>query len=236
MDAAKKPLLSVIIPVYNEKNTVWKMIEKVYNVEINKEIIVVCDGSADGTREVLKELEKKGKFRKTTYLYHKKNLGKGAAVRTGLDIARGEITIVQDADLEQDPGDYHALIKPIVSGKEKVVFGSRFKSSKPKLVLLSKIANMVVTFLANALYDAGITDAACGYKVMPTSLYRSLNLKSSGFDICPETIVKLKKRKIPIYEVPVKFFPRGKKSGKKIKWQDGFVAVYSYFKYLFIWN
>lgn len=231
MASTKKPLVSVIIPVFNEKKTIVKILEKVNKVNISKEVIVVCDGSTDGTREIVKNKRNHSVLTRVKVIFHKKNYGKGKAIRTGLKHAQGEILIIQDGDLEQDPQDYHELVKPIQQGNSQVVFGSRFKQGKVKIGFLSKAANLVVTFLANSLFSANITDAACGYKVMPTSIYKRLKLESDGFEVCPETIVKVKKLGFQITEVPVKFFPRSKEEGKKIRWTDGFKAIFTYFKY-----
>ncbi len=226
------PELSVLIPCYNEKSTILEVIRRVKEVPIEKEIIVVSDGCTDGTRQLLKQAAHNfGGFRA---VYHKRNLGKGCAIRSALKKARGRFVIIQDADLELDPYDYPELLRPVRGGKATVVFGSRFKVNSASISPMSRLGNFVVTTLANLLYGMKISDEACCYKVMPTELMRSLNLHSSHFDFCPEVTAKLRKRGYKICEVPVQFNPRTVSQGKKIGWKDGFEAVWTLIKYRFI--
>ncbi|MBN1823305.1 MAG: glycosyltransferase family 2 protein [Endomicrobiales bacterium] len=227
-----RPKISVIVPCYNEKNTIMEILTRVEAVKIDKEMIVVCDGSTDGTKELLKAKEAGFAAKGTKVLYNEKNMGKGAAIRRGLSVANGEIVITQDADLELNPDSYEKLLEPFKKG-EKVVFGSRFLENPPKIAFYSKFANWLVTFLANILYGARITDEACGYKVMSLEIYRSLELESNGFDFCAEVTAKVRKKGYRIHEVPVSFKPRTYKEGKKIQWVNGFETVWKLLKYRF---
>lgn len=224
--------ISVIIPCYNEKGTILTLLNKVRAVSIPKEIIVVCDGSTDGTRELLEEEYRTHGGPDFKVLYSERTNGKGSSIRMGLSVAEGEIVIIQDADLELNPEDYFRLLQPFKDGAQ-VVFGSRFRMNKPKIALYSHFANWCVTFLSNVLYGAKLTDAACCYKVMRLELYRSLRLECNGFDFCPEVTSKVRKKGYSIVEVPVQFNPRSFKEGKKIQWKHGFEAVWKLIKYRF---
>ncbi|MFH1369615.1 MAG: glycosyltransferase family 2 protein [Elusimicrobiota bacterium] len=225
--------LSVIIPCYNEKNTILKLLELVRKVPISKEIIIVCDGSTDGTRDLLTREIKKAADDSFCVVFHETNKGKGASIQSGLKAARGKIVITQDADLELNPEDYIHLLRPFKNDAE-VVFGTRFANGYGNMPSYSKFANWCVTFLANILFNANISDEACGYKVMNLELYKSLNLECEGFDICPEITAKVCRKNIKIHEVPVKFNPRSFHEGKKIHWRHGFEAVWKLLKYRFI--
>lgn len=234
MNAAEPKLkLSVIVPCYNEKDTVLQVIDKVAALPLpmDKELVIVCDGSTDGTRELLKE-----RFPADTDLvkviYHEKNLGKGAAVRSGAAAAAGDYLIVQDADLELDPEDYRPLLEPILERRAEVVFGSRSRKGFAKLRFLSLLANHIVTGLTNLLYGSRLTDQACGYKVMPVRLFNELDLRSKGFEFCAEVTAKvLKTGRHQISEVDVDYHPRSYAQGKKIRWLDGFIVVWNLLKY-----
>ncbi len=224
--------VSVVIPVFNEERTIERVVEAVIKASVlglKKEIIVVNDGSRDGTEEVLTRLKKK---HNNLRVFKKKNGGKGSALRLGIKKATGSIIIPQDADLELGPTSYAKLIRPIVDGETEVVFGYRswWRTAIP---VHSKAANLMVTLLANWLYGADIKDEACGYKVMTTSLYKSLNLQSDGFEICPETLAKLRKLGYSIRSVPIRFTPRKFNEGKKINFHDGFNAIWSLIKFRF---
>ena len=223
--------LSVIIPVYNEKKTINEIIKKVKRVKISKEIIIVDDGSTDGTRDFLKKL----KDDEIRVFFHKKNYGKSHAVRVGIKETKGEIVIIQDADLEYDPQDYYNLIKPILNGKIKVVYGTRFPKGRdhPSLFNLFYLANKVLTTMANVLYKANITDEPTCYKIFDANVIKSLNLKSERFEFCPEVTAKVKKKGFKIYEVPISYFPRTTSEGKKINWKDGVEAIWTLVKYRF---
>ena len=227
--------LSVIIPAYNEKETISKIISRVRAVKIPKEIIIVDDGSTDGTRDILKKL----KFKDVKIILQDRNYGKGYAIRTGIKRTTGDIIIIQDADLEYDPQDYPALIDPIVKGKAKVVYGTRFpkRPGHPSLLhpylKLSNpyyLANKILTTAANLLYNANITDEPTCYKVFSSDVLKDINLKCIRFEFCPEVTAKVRKKGHKIYEVPISYHPRSVKEGKKINWKDGFEALWTLIK------
>lgn len=222
---------SIIIPVYNEEKTIEKILKKVLASPIEKEVIVVNDGSNDKTLKIL------GKYKKEiTYVSHQKNLGKGRAIRTGLKYASGEIVLIQDADLEYDPSDYQNLIKPIIEKKAKVVFGSRWLGKRRGKPSLFYFGTQLLTWVTNLLYGTKITDESCGYKVFETKLLKSLKLESKRFEFCPEVTAKLAKKGVQIAEVPIKYTPRSMSEGKKIKWRDGIFALLTLIKYRFAWE
>ena len=219
--------LSVIMPVFNEISTVGEILKKVRRQKINKEIIVVDDFSTDGTRELLKDEENN----ETTIIFHPRNSGKGRAIRTGLNHVSGDIVIIQDADLEYDPRDYHKLIAPIITGAAGVVYGSRvltenFQKSYHRYYLGGRI----LTFLTNFLYQSTITDEPTCYKVFKTEIIKNIRLTCEGFEFCPEVTAKLLKKGYDIYEVPVSYSPRSFDGGKKIKCKDGVIAIFTLFK------
>ncbi|MBN2545294.1 MAG: glycosyltransferase family 2 protein [Spirochaetes bacterium] len=224
-------MLSVIIPVYNEIKFLEELLEKVENVkDIEKEIIIVDDGSIDGTEEILKKLKNKYKV-----IFHEKNMGKGAAIKTGISQAHGDIIIVQDADLEYEPNDYHRLIKPIVDGKAKVVYGSRFLSKNQVIKYkLNWLATKLLNYMVLFLYFHKITDEPTCYKTFDAKLIKSIKLKGDRFDWEPEVTAKILKKGIKIHEVPISYYPRSFKEGKKIGWKDGFQAIWTLIKYRFI--
>lgn len=220
--------LSVIIPAYNEKSVIRELIDKVKNVPLEKEIIVVDDFSLDGTREILKSINDE----RVKVLYHNKNEGKGACVRTGLKYATGDLVIIQDADLEYNPGDYPKLIKPILDKEASVVYGSRFLGSpRNSFGFLQFVANKFLTALTNFLYGARLTDMETCFKVFPIDLVRDLKIESNGFDLEVELTAKVLRRRISISEVPIFFKRRGYREGKKIAPRDGLVAIFKLLKY-----
>lgn len=216
--------LSVIIPVYNEANTILEIISRVRNVQVGmeKEIIVVDGASSDGTRDRLKQEEGSPD---TKIIYEDRREGKGAAVRKGLAAATGDISLIQDADLEVSPEEYPDLLKHIVSGETDVVFGSRFLGGA-KFRAASLFANKVILFLANLLYGTRLTDILTCYKVFRTSLVKDMRFECRGFDFDSELAVKLLKRGIRIMEIPISYVPRTYGEGKKINWKDGFRSVH----------
>lgn len=217
--------VSVIIPVYNEIKTVEEIIKRVESVNIDKEIIAVDDGSTDGSLDILTKLADEGRIK---FIQHQKNLGKGAAIKTGLKMAMGDIIIVQDADLETDPQDFYKLTKPIINGKTKAVFGFR-TTQKPTSIYWW--GGKMVSFITKVLYGGDIKDVNNGYKIMTRDLWRDLDLKSNHFQICEEITAKLLKRKEKIIQVPTKYFPRTKKEGKKLGFKDGLVSIWTLIKF-----
>ncbi|MFZ5858135.1 MAG: glycosyltransferase family 2 protein [Chloroflexota bacterium] len=224
--------LSVIIPVYNEVGNIEEILKRVRATKKASEIIVVDDGSHDGTRDVLKELDGKDKVR---VILHEKNQGKGAAVRTGMDAAQGEIMLIQDADLEYDPRDYGILLQPLEEGIADVVYGSRFLGGPRRVTMYwHMIANKMLTFMTNILYDTILSDMETGYKVFRRKVVDGMKIRAKRFDFEPEFTAKVLKRHYRIYEVPISFNPRDYSQGKKIKLKDAFEAVWTLLKYRFV--
>ncbi|HXI26647.1 MAG TPA: glycosyltransferase family 2 protein [Pyrinomonadaceae bacterium] len=226
--------LSVLMPVYNEARTIKEIIERVREVNLNKEIIVVDDGSSDGTVAVLKS-EIEGKVPDVRVFYSPRNQGKGAAVRRAIKEATGDVCVVQDADLEYDPQEYFQLLEPIIDGRADAVFGTRFMGGGPHRVHLfwHYVGNQFLTTISNAFSNLNLTDMETCYKLMRTELAQSLPLRANGFDIEPELTLKLAKAGARIYEVPISYSGRSYAEGKKINWKDGFKALYSIFRYRF---
>lgn len=226
--------LSVLIPVYNEEKTIKKVINLVKKSDtgsVKKEIIVVDDGSTDKTLEVLKRI--KG----VKLMAHKKNSGKGAAIRTAIRHATGDIIIVQDADMEYDPNDYKALIKPIIEGKAKVVYGSRRlkKENRKHSGFSFYLGGIGLTVITNILYpQLHITDEPTCYKVFRADVLKSLSLRCKRFEFCPEVTAKIARKGVKICEVPISYYPRSVKEGKKINWRDGIEAIWTLLRYRFL--
>ncbi|HLA08103.1 MAG TPA: glycosyltransferase family 2 protein [Anaerolineales bacterium] len=224
--------LSVVIPVYNEENNIREILKRVQAAKLAKEILVVDDGSKDGTRTILKKLDGKGKVR---VIYHERNQGKGAAVISGLKAAKGEILLIQDADLEYDPRDYPALLKPIEEGLADVVYGSRFLGGPHRVTMFwHLVANQLLTLMTNILYNTILTDMETGYKVFRRKVIENMKLRAKRFDFEPEFTAKVLKQKYRIFEVPISFNPRDYSQGKKIKLRDAFEAVWTLLKYRFV--
>ena len=226
--------LSILIPVYNEIRTIEKIIQKVKEQEIKKiQIIVVDDGSTDGTKEFLK----KSLYKKVDkIIYHKKNKGKGAAIRSAQKKIIGDIVIIQDADLEYDPKDYKKLIEPIILGHASVVYGSRVLkkkryNSKSFISLYRIFFNHMLTILSNILNNQKLTDAHTCYKVFDSKLFKQINLQENGFAFCPEITTKISNLNIDIIELPIAYKGRSYKQGKKISYKDGVEAIISIIKY-----
>jgi len=221
--------LSIIIPVYNEVKTVEEVIEKVKKLKIDKEIVVVDDGSIDGSRELLKEI--KG----IKLILHERNIGKGGAVRTGLDNIDGDVVVIQDADLEYDPEDFLEMMNEIEKG-EKVVYGSRFLGKKFKKVILylHYKGNQFLSLLTSLLYFRKITDMETCYKMFRKEVMEGVKLRARGFDLEPEITAKILKRGYKIKEVPISYNARGFKEGKKITWKDGIKAGWYLLRYRFV--
>ena len=223
------PKLSVVIPVYNEKKSLLEIIQRVQSVPIEKEIILVDDFSTDGTRDLLHDLEKQ-EFK---VLYHEKNKGKGAALRTGFQHATGEFVIVQDADLEYDPNDYPKLLQPILDGKADVVYGSRFSGHRSNMTSLHTLGNLFLTGITNLFYRTSITDMETCYKLFRRETIQGIRIECNRFNFEPEVTAKLLKRGLRIVEVPISYSGRSFSEGKKITWRDGFSAVWTLIKYRF---
>ncbi|HIC90839.1 MAG TPA: glycosyltransferase family 2 protein [Syntrophaceae bacterium] len=216
-------LVSVIIPVYNEKNTIEEIIERVYSTAIPKEIIVVDDGSTDGTKEILKTINREG----LKVFFHDINRGKGACIKTAIKHVKGDIVIIQDADLEYDPSEYPNLLSPILEGKADAVYGSRFLGGPHRVLFFwHYVGNKILTTFSNMLTDLNLTDMETGYKVFRAEVIKSLNLRSERFGFEPEVTAKLAKGKYRIYEVPISYWGRDYLEGKKITWKDGIAALW----------
>jgi glycosyltransferase involved in cell wall biosynthesis len=223
--------LSVIIPVFNEVQNIEEILKRVQATALAWEIVVVDDDSKDGTRDLLHQLDGKDGLR---VIFHDRNQGKGAAVRTGLQAARGDLLLIQDADLEYSPRDYPALLKPIDEDIADVVYGSRFLGGPRRATMFwHMIANHLLTFLTNILYDAILSDMETGYKVFRREVLDGMKLRSNHFNFEPEFTAKVLKRHYRIYEVPISFNPRDYSEGKKIKFHDAFDAVWTLLKYRF---
>ncbi len=232
--------LSVVIPAYNEIDSIQEILKRVSEVEtgLEKEIIIVDDCSKDGTREFLEKIRNGGKevlelmptkdARSFKVIFHEQNAGKGGALRTGFSHVTGDIMIVQDADLEYDPGDYTRLLRPILDGEADVVYGSRFLGRKrPEGILFSSfIANRILTFISNILTGLRLTDMETCYKVIKSSILREIELTSDRFGIEPEITARLAKKKIRLVELPISYHGRDHEAGKKINWKDGLSAIY----------
>jgi len=223
--------LSVIIPVYNEAATIQEILKQVRAVGLAYEIIVVDDGSTDRTRELLKAEENQPG---TVVIYHDRNQGKGAAVRTGFDRATGEILLIQDADLEYDPRDYPVLLRPIEEGRVKVVYGSRFLGPRKAMLFWHMLGNKALTLLTNVLYNTILSDMETCYKVFKADAIKGIPLRSRRFEFEPEITAKVLKRGHRIFEVPISYYGREYTEGKKITWREGPKAVWTLIKYRFV--
>jgi len=222
--------LSVIIPVFNEKNTIKKILEKVKKLPFVNDMVVVDDGSVDGTTKILRNFPKQKKIK---IIFNKKNQGKGFAVRTALMYVKGKYVIIQDADLEYDPREFPLLLKPIKEGKAEVVYGSRFTGEHRNMFFWHMQANKFLTLVTNILYNTTLSDMETCYKLFPVDLAKQLKLNSKRFDIEPEITAKILKKKIRIYEVPISYAGREYHEGKKISWLDGIWALWTLLRYRF---
>ena len=248
------PTLSIVIPIYNEVTSLKELLQQVANVEIGmkKELILVDDFSTDGTRDILREIEdtqenpdgihgylatnahsENGDEISVKVFYHDVNKGKGATLRTGFQHITGEITLIQDADLEYDPQDYPKLLAPILNGEADVVYGSRFMGGKQKGLLRSYLANQFLTTLANVVNGTKLTDMETCYKVIRTSILKEISLYSDRFGFEPEITAKLAKRKCKIIEVPISYRGRDYHEGKTVSWKDGVAAIFHIFRFRF---
>ena len=218
--------VSVVIPVYNEVSTIREIVVRVQAVDLDKEIIIVDDGSTDGTRELLQEITLSQE--NVRVLYHDRNQGKGAALRTGFEGATGDIVIIQDADLEYDPREYPILLEPILDGRADVVYGSRFLGGPHRVLFFwHYLGNKFLTLLSNAVTNLNLTDKETCYKVFKREVLAGMNLKSNRFGFEPEFTVKIAKKDCRIYEVPISYSGRTYAEGKKIGWKDGVKAIFA---------
>ena len=225
--------LSIVIPVYNEKDTLLKLLEEVRAVEgLEKEIIIVEDFSTDGTREIVQKLAGEGMGKDLKIVYHEKNMGKGASLRDGFKVTTGDYVIVQDADLEYTPSDYHKLLNSLENGTD-VVYGSRFSGTYEDMSSLHYVGNRLLTFITNLLFGVALTDMETCYKLVPGDFVRNLEIKSARFNFEPEITAKILKAGLHIREVPIKYKGRSFTEGKKITWKDGIVALFTLIKFRF---
>lgn len=232
----KPPLLSILMPVYNEAGTIHEIVSRVEAVDlgdVRKELIIVDDGSQDGTREVLKKMSEGSPHK---IYFHGQNMGKGAALRTALTYAEGDIILIQDADLEYDPAEYTELVKPILEGRADVVYGSRLSGAKVARAFnfWHYIGNKMLTFITNVLYNSILSDMETCYKVFRADVIKNFQIKSNKFDFEPEITAKVLKRKYKLYEMPISYYGRDFSEGKKITWRDGFSAIWALIKYRFV--
>ncbi len=237
--------ISVLMPAYNEINTIEDILRKVQSVNIDKEIIVVDDFSKDGTREFLKDLMQNDgllqafddyaevKIDNLKVIFHEKNLGKGAAINSGLQHIDGDVIIIQDADLEYEPEEYHKLLAPILKGHADVVYGSRFMGGSPHRILFfwHSIGNKLLTFLSNIFTNLNLTDMETCYKMIKREIIDQITIKERGFGIEPEITAKIAKLGARVYEVGISYYGRTFEEGKKITWRDGIRTVYCIFRY-----
>jgi glycosyltransferase involved in cell wall biosynthesis len=224
--------ISIIIPVYNEVNVLPMVLDRVMKAALpvgcEKEIVIVDDGSTDGTSELLE------KYKGLVVVHHSvENFGKGAAIRIGIRKATGDVVLIQDGDLEYDPNDYIKVLQPLVDGTATVVYGSRFKGNLKGMKFANWLANKMLTLAANVLYGARITDEATAYKAFRADVLRGMRLKCLRFEFCPEVTAKARRMGHEIHEVPIQYNARGILEGKKIRWQDGFHAMWTLVKYRF---
>jgi glycosyltransferase involved in cell wall biosynthesis len=224
------PLLSVVMPVFNERATISEIIARVLAVPIRTELIVIDDGSTDGTREILADLARERPFK---LVLQPSNRGKGAALRRGFQEVTGDLVVIQDGDLEYSPEELPDLIELICQGRADVVYGSRFLGRHRVFLFTHYLGNRLLTLITNVLYNTMLTDMETCYKVMRTDVLRSMTLKSDSFDVEPELTAKIFKRHYRVYEVPITYDGRGYEEGKKITWRDGIVALWVLLKYRF---
>lgn len=224
--------LSVVIPVYNESNTILEIIERVRSVNLAKEIIIVDDFSTDGTRSILQALPPSEDLK---VIFQPQNSGKGAALRRGFEEVAGDVVIIQDADLEYDPAEYHSLIQPILAKKADVVYGSRFLSGPHRVLMFwHSVGNRLLTTFSNMMTDLNLTDMETCYKVFRAEILQKIKFRENRFGFEPEFTAKVARARCRIYEVPISYSGRDYTEGKKIGWKDGIAAIYFILKYRFV--
>jgi len=228
--------ISIVIPVYNEIDTLEHILDKIDDAEfcgLEKEIIMVDDGSQDGSRDLLKNLETSGKYK---IYYHSQNMGKGAALRTAFGYATGDIIVIQDADLEYDPHDYNDLVRLILDDKADVVYGSRLSGGRPtrSFMLTHLLGNKLLTLVTNILYNTILTDMETCYKAFRADVLKNISIKSNSFDFEPEITAKVLKNGYHLYEAPISYYGRDYAEGKKITWKDGIWALWALVKFRFV--
>ena len=230
--ASRYRKLSVIVPVYNERNTVAEIVRQMRAVELplEREIVIVDDGSIDGTREILKQVADST----VRVVLHPANRGKGAAIRTGLAQISGDLVLIQDADLEYDPEDWPKLLAPMLKGRARVVYGSRFTGERRNMLFLHWVGNRLLSLVTNILYNTTLSDMETCYKLFERELLAEIHLRANGFDFEPEVTAKVLRRGVRIYEVPISYSGREFDEGKKITWRDGFGALATLIKYRFV--
>jgi len=228
---SRPPLLSVVIPCYNERATVAELLRRVREVAVDKEIIVIDDRSTDGSKDVVAALAQQ--WPEIRHILQPVNQGKGAAIRRGIAEAVGDIVLIQDADLEYDPDDWPKLIAPVQRGRARVVYGSRFTGERRNMLFLHWVGNRMLSLVTNMLYNTTLSDMETCYKLVDRNLMLDLDLRSNRFDIEPEITAKILKRRIRIYEVPISYTGREFDEGKKITWRDGFAALWALAKFRF---
>jgi glycosyltransferase involved in cell wall biosynthesis len=231
-DAGRYRKLSVIVPVYDERNTVVEIVRRMRAVElpVELEIVIVDDGSTDGTRDVLRQIADST----VRVIMHDRNQGKGAAIRSGLQQVTGDLVLVQDADLEYDPEDWPKLLNPVLRGKAKVVYGSRFTGERRNMLVLHWIGNRFLSLVTNVLYNTTLSDMETCYKLFDRTVLDGITLRAMRFEFEPEVTAKVLRQGIRIYEVPISYTGREFDEGKKITWRDGFVALWTLVKYRFV--
>lgn len=223
--------LSVIIPVFNEEKTIATLLQKVLNVPIEKELIIINDGSTDNTSAIISKFASS----KIHIFHHRENTGKAAAIKTGLQYVQGDLVIIQDGDLETEPMDYLHLVQPIIDGKAEVVYGSRnIHHTQEKRIWLYDVGGRFISWWASFLYHQNITDEAACYKVFKTEIIKNLKLEYNRFEFCPEVTARVSKQGIKILELPMHYYPRSFSEGKKMKWTDGLKAFWVLLKLRFI--
>ena len=226
--------VSILIPVYNEFRTFHQVLARVLDARLpegcSKEIIVIDDGSTDGTTQILADYARSGVI---LAHYSGANFGKGSAIRRGISLASGSVVLIQDGDLEYDPADYSRILEPILRGDAGIVYGSRFLRQPVGMARKNRIANRILTFAANALYRAAITDEATAYKAIRIEILRALKLECRRFEFCPELTAKVRRLGYRIHEIPISYNARGIAEGKKIRARDGFEALWTLVKYRF---